>query len=160
MKSAYRALQSLDWNDVDGLWRHVWKLLAAQRVRTFLWLMFKGRLLPNAECFRGMMTNDQQCSLCNSPTEDINHVLKECPFAAQVWKKVLPLPSDIYADLYRKNALSLMSDNLPSPLLDISWKLGLSIFNGETITVDTFLIHIRDTVDHTLGIFPTFKILM
>lgn len=90
VSSAYKAEQELSWQPADSRLNLIWKWPGAERVRTFLWLAVKGCLLTNAERTRRHMDTDSSCSLCHHPTETIEHILKDCPFAAECWKMLRP----------------------------------------------------------------------
>lgn len=80
--SAYHHLVSSSWNAKDPAWQHLWKLPVAQRIKTFSWLLLKGRLLTNSERVRRKLTHDDLCSLCNGGTEDISHTFRDCPLSS------------------------------------------------------------------------------
>lgn len=90
VNSAYELLMRDDWDEVDCRWNLAWQWPGAQRVRTFIWLAFHNRLLTNAERLRRHMTTESRCSYCDTGTEDLNHVLRACPLAAECWQLVVP----------------------------------------------------------------------
>ncbi|KAE8686024.1 cytochrome P450 71A9-like [Hibiscus syriacus] len=66
------------------LWRRspwldpLWRFNELPRVRVFLWLACKGRLLTNEERARRHIANNASCSVCSATTESISHVLRDC----------------------------------------------------------------------------------
>ncbi|CAN1743095.1 Putative ribonuclease H protein At1g65750 [Linum perenne] len=50
-----------------------------------MWLAAKDRLLTNAARHRRGLSQDASCPRCAATTEDSNHVLRECPVAAETW---------------------------------------------------------------------------
>ena len=82
-------MDSLD-NDEGALWKRFWKWPGIQRVRVFLWLAFKRKLLTNEERTKRGMTNEDHCSICNMGVEDVDHVLRHCTVAKQCWQQLVP----------------------------------------------------------------------
>ncbi|CAN1758490.1 hypothetical protein LINPERHAP1_LOCUS6821 [Linum perenne] len=55
-----------------------------------MWLVSHGKLMTNVERTKRRFTDDEECGHCQSGREYIDHVLRSCSFACQVWSKVLP----------------------------------------------------------------------
>ena len=86
----------MNWNDPDSIWPKVWKLPVAQRVRTFIWLLLKKRLLINEERSRRGFSSDKSCSLCLSDLESIDHVIpRKYSDGVSTEEKILRLVSEI-----------------------------------------------------------------
>ena len=117
-KSANHESKSLNWNNAEEKWVRLWKLPMAQRVKTFTWLLLKGRLLTNAERHRRGMTQDQSCTLCQGGIENINHVFKDCPLASSIWRKILP--TDMSIDFFGRDFIQWLSQLLMSLKVDSS----------------------------------------
>ncbi|KAH1032453.1 hypothetical protein J1N35_044627 [Gossypium stocksii] len=90
VRNAYWTLKEDTWNSKEEYWKLIWKHSGPQRVRVFLWLAFKNRLLTNAERVRREMGHNSSCSLCGYEFEDLAHALRDCPAAKDVWLLVLP----------------------------------------------------------------------
>ncbi|XP_031115795.1 uncharacterized protein LOC116019654 [Ipomoea triloba] len=60
------------------------------RIKFFMWLITHGRIMCNAERKRRHFTASDYCHLCRDVTEDIDHVLRKCPAAMEVWKALMP----------------------------------------------------------------------
>ncbi|KAK8697852.1 hypothetical protein V6N13_113987 [Hibiscus sabdariffa] len=73
-----------------GIWTRVWKIPVPQRVRVFVWLVFHGRLLANAEQVRRHILDSELCDFCGAVREDIEHVLRSCCMAKGVWMRSIP----------------------------------------------------------------------
>ncbi|XP_039049262.1 uncharacterized protein LOC120190223 [Hibiscus syriacus] len=59
------------------------------RIRTFLWLALHGKLLTNGERYRRHLASSATCSLCQNDDEDMDHVLRKCPSAFAIWRRVV-----------------------------------------------------------------------
>ncbi|CAL1366987.1 unnamed protein product [Linum trigynum] len=68
----------------------IWKWPGPSRVRHFLWLAVHDRLLTNAERARRHIADSSGCQRCRGDSETLDHVLRQCPFAKEVWAEVLP----------------------------------------------------------------------
>ncbi|MBA0845023.1 hypothetical protein Goarm_005853, partial [Gossypium armourianum] len=90
VRSAYWYLKENSWNSQDDYWKIVCKYLGPQRVRVFLWLAFKQKLLTNSERARRGISHYSSCSICGHDIEDLVHVLRDCPSAQDVWRLVIP----------------------------------------------------------------------
>ncbi|KAH1131350.1 hypothetical protein J1N35_002728 [Gossypium stocksii] len=64
VKSAYHLLKENTWNDQRNKWANIWKFLGPQRVRFFLWLVYKQRLLTNLERVRRGISQNEACPSC------------------------------------------------------------------------------------------------
>ncbi|KAK5777502.1 hypothetical protein PVK06_045469 [Gossypium arboreum] len=88
VKSAYNFLMQNSLNPEDNEWKMAWSFTCLQRVRHFLWLVLKERLLTNVKrCRRGFF-GVPSCTICGSLEE---YVLQDCGNAREVWKQVIPL---------------------------------------------------------------------
>ncbi|MBA0754873.1 hypothetical protein Gogos_021706 [Gossypium gossypioides] len=86
VRSAYWYLKENSWNSQEDYWKIVWKYPGPQRVRVFLWLAFKQKLLTNSERARRGFSHCNSCSICGHEFEDLVHVLRDCPPAKDVWR--------------------------------------------------------------------------
>ena len=88
IKSAISIIRK-DTNEFeDTLWNLVWRTPVQQRVRAFLWLVCHDRLLGNDKRYKRKMSDDSKCYICNAPVESVLHILRDCPAARSIWKKV------------------------------------------------------------------------
>ena len=124
-RSAYKYFESANWDDTDRQWLTLWKLPMPQRVKTFAWLLLKGKLLTNAERLRRKISTSDQCSLCANGTEDLDHALKLCPLASRVWKEILP-PATFH-DFMSTSLRNWMQALLIHPRCHVSWTIGCFI---------------------------------
>lgn len=74
-------------NSSDINWELAWKVTAPQRVRMFIWLSLHNHNLTNAIWVIRHLSNDPRCKYCNSPNEDLDHILRRCPPALRFWNE-------------------------------------------------------------------------
>lgn len=72
----------------DNCWDAIWDAPVQQRVRAFLWLVYHDRLLGNLIRYRRRMTNNPKCYVCDAEEESVLHILRDCPAARMVWRKL------------------------------------------------------------------------
>lgn len=72
----------------DTLWNLVWRAPVQQRIRAFLWLVCHDRLLGNENRVKRRLSDDSKCYICNHPSESVLHILRDCPAARSIWRKV------------------------------------------------------------------------
>lgn len=65
--------------------RWIWKWKGPQRLKTFLWLAFRDRLLTNCLRKRRGMAQSARCPVCQTEDENVLHVLRDCLTAADFW---------------------------------------------------------------------------
>lgn len=83
--------------------------MGPQRVRTFLWLCFKGKLLTNDERFRRHLTEMRGCVRCDIGGVDVDHVLHQCPFAKSVWRILM---TNTVPSFYQGTVMDWLVNNL------------------------------------------------
>ncbi|CAL1397034.1 unnamed protein product [Linum trigynum] len=89
-KTAY-SLQNQGTPDPDeDVWKIIWSLPVPERIRSFLWLAFLGRLASNSHLFSRKVTNNQSCGSCGHPVESILHILRDCTAARYFWLRHSP----------------------------------------------------------------------
>ncbi|CAN1821545.1 Putative ribonuclease H protein At1g65750 [Linum perenne] len=88
IKSAYALICRVEESKESEKWRTIWNWNGPNRIRFFLWLATKDRLLTNAARQRRGLCQDAKCPRCAANIEDSCHVLRNCPFALETWKLV------------------------------------------------------------------------
>ena len=71
------------WTDNDALIRYrlfrvMWKLNAAQRIKTFLWLVLNEALLTNRARFKKGLASNDLCALYGVKSESLLYALRHC----------------------------------------------------------------------------------
>eukprot|EP00253_Pinus_taeda_P004596 PITA_04596 len=140
------------WNH----WQIIWKSEAIPKIKFFIWLLLKGKVLT-AENLRKRGINDpSRCPNCCSAEETIQHLFLDCPFAKRCWIKMSSLgninwqsqhnvPDTIYE--WKKNCpwkdkrsriVKRIWDTIPHTLL---WRIWLTrnkkIFQNKESNVQT-----------------------
>ncbi|CAA0808310.1 Polynucleotidyl transferase- ribonuclease H-like superfamily protein [Striga hermonthica] len=87
--TAYQALNPSDRPPEAPLWKSIWRVQAPQRVRTFLWLAAKERLLTNEDRVRRHISGSDLCEECGEK-ETVLHVLRDCKCTKSLWKQLIP----------------------------------------------------------------------
>ncbi|XP_019158195.1 PREDICTED: uncharacterized protein LOC109154910 [Ipomoea nil] len=67
-------------------WDWMWKLNCIEKVKSFLWLLLKGKLLTGVERRNRNLTTDASCKRCPDEDESTNHIFRTCPFASDCWR--------------------------------------------------------------------------
>ncbi|CAA0806287.1 Unknown protein, partial [Striga hermonthica] len=89
LRVTYTALTGLYSQGTGHIWKDVWGWPGPQRVRQFLWLIVKGRLLTNEDRYRRHLAESAACALCGAKREMILHCLRDCCHAAHTWRRLI-----------------------------------------------------------------------
>ncbi|CAN1818919.1 Putative ribonuclease H protein At1g65750, partial [Linum perenne] len=88
IKSAYSLICQTELIPSSNSWKGVWNWKGPSRIKYFLWLAAKDKLLTNeGRCRRGL-SSDESCRWCATAAESILHVLRDCCFAKGTWREV------------------------------------------------------------------------
>ncbi|KAL4354845.1 hypothetical protein GQ457_06G011460 [Hibiscus cannabinus] len=127
-RSAYGYLISDTASGIDRIWRKIWKLKVPHRVRMFAWLFWHERLLTNAERVRRHMTTSAQCEICGCRREDMDHVLRQCVAAREVWCKIVPIAErDRFSRVAHREWLRTNLFDVSSTVGDEDWHVRFII---------------------------------
>ncbi|CAN1170712.1 Putative ribonuclease H protein At1g65750 [Linum perenne] len=88
IKSAYNLICRTETAQDSDRWKCVWSWAGPNRIRYFLWLAAKERLVTNTARLRRGLTQDASCPQCAAREESIAHILRDCPFAVETWRRV------------------------------------------------------------------------
>lgn len=74
-------------NQVNG--KNRWSKWLPNKINIFIWKLFRKRL-PVKEVLKekGIIQSSNECELCRSQCESINHMFVDCPVAVAVWAKI------------------------------------------------------------------------
>ncbi|KAK8499600.1 hypothetical protein V6N11_025515 [Hibiscus sabdariffa] len=103
-------------------WNIIWSQPIPQRLRTFLWLTFRQRLMTNLERKRRCLGTTSACPRCCS-CETILHVLRDCSKARHVWSAIFGsvLAAHFYVDTLDIWLLWNLRCSMPTPFPNIPW---------------------------------------
>lgn len=127
VQSAYQLLGEPEEENEDRLWQCLWSWKGPERVRTFLWLVAHNKLPTKQHCFRRNSVSNDGCPRCHLDTESTLHARSDCPWARNLWHRLLPggehrhfLTSSLHGWLLHNNRLYSSS-----PAEMIQWPLVL-----------------------------------
>ncbi|MBA0838145.1 hypothetical protein Goarm_010234 [Gossypium armourianum] len=83
IKNASKMIKGSSWNSKDEIWNITWKYQRPQRVRIFIWLDLKHRLLKQVERRKRGITNDDHYTICGVVSEDVIHAIQDCRAAKE-----------------------------------------------------------------------------
>jgi hypothetical protein len=63
----------------------IWKNAMPPRVQMFFWLLLKGRIQCRSNLFRKHIVDSPACLICDADQETPDHLIFQCPIAAQFW---------------------------------------------------------------------------
>ncbi|KAK8538214.1 hypothetical protein V6N12_044349 [Hibiscus sabdariffa] len=95
VKSAYNFRSSSLTGGDDSIWRLIQRYKGLQRIKAFLWLLCKGRVLSNDERVRRHIATSPNCVICGATADDSDHILHYCPNAVSIWRSLIP-PSVVF----------------------------------------------------------------
>lgn len=61
-----------------------------ERIKLFMWKVSNNGLMVNTERKRRGLTEDVTCANCGGGEESMDHVLRQCPIAAECWELAAP----------------------------------------------------------------------
>ena len=100
---------------MENLFKSMWRVVAPERVRVFLWLVGNQAIMTNAERYRRHLSGTDVCQVCKGGVETILHVLRDCPAMEGIWSRFvsstkrqaffsMPLLEWLYRNLYDNDA--------------------------------------------------------
>lgn len=90
VSSAYNLVHVNTGNEDDITWTNIWKMKVPNKMRVFLWLAYHQKIMSNEIRKKKGFTNQDSCHRCNGIVEDVGHILRWCPNAEDVWRRVAP----------------------------------------------------------------------
>lgn len=84
----------------------LWQSRTPSRVRFFMWLALKGKCLTADNLAKRNWPHEDLCQLCRQNSEDGHHLLVDCAFTTEVWRRIrgwlgvdFPLPAEMATPL-------------------------------------------------------------
>ncbi|CAN1764377.1 Putative ribonuclease H protein At1g65750 [Linum perenne] len=95
VKSGYALINDFESRSEEDkrVWKSVWHWPGPNKIRHFLWLASHGKLLTNKERKRRHISTTEECPRCGADEESIEHCLRSCPVAQQVWSQLVAGPN-------------------------------------------------------------------
>lgn len=89
VKSSYRVNQTMSQSTFPDfpqvLWKGIWKATLHPRQKHLLWWILANIMPTNHRISRFISLDSENCFLCGAESEDIDHLLLECPLITAVW---------------------------------------------------------------------------
>ncbi|KAF7812710.1 RNA-directed DNA polymerase [Senna tora] len=86
VRKAYQSIACCAVPDRD--WKWIWKVLAPERIKLFLWQVLHQRLATNLRLCR-WSDKDAHCNWCSLHEETTLHVLRDCYHAVKIWRDLV-----------------------------------------------------------------------
>ncbi|CAL2241387.1 unnamed protein product [Prunus armeniaca] len=87
VKTTYRSLFTEETNHTWN-WDTIWKPHVPSKIKTFVWLLFQGKLLTNVQRVRRNLASNPNCPCCNVSMESLDHLFRRCSHAARMWNSI------------------------------------------------------------------------
>ncbi|XP_015936169.1 uncharacterized protein LOC107462117 [Arachis duranensis] len=87
ISSTYRILEN-HGEETDQIWRIIWKWRGPERIKCFIWLVVRERIMTSHRRARIFGMNSS-CHRCTGVEENTIHMLRDCPVASRVWVKLI-----------------------------------------------------------------------
>lgn len=77
---------SSSYQNPAHLWKKIWHMTAAPKIKVFMWLACKNSLATRANLFLRHIVPNPNCSLCNQNNpETLEHLFFYCPWTRGIW---------------------------------------------------------------------------
>lgn len=83
--SAFNVIAGLVGDDEEWMW--LWNMNCWEKIKMFLWLAVKDKVLMNRERARRHLTEDARCPTCGEEEETLRHIFWDCNSARAVWRR-------------------------------------------------------------------------
>ncbi|KAK8523329.1 hypothetical protein V6N12_047853 [Hibiscus sabdariffa] len=134
VKYAYNMRLNIPSNDEVSIWKLIHKSRTLPRIKSFLWLVCKDRVLTNTDRLRRHIVNTAECMICGARVEDLDHLLRQCPFAKEVREPLIrpckigefyqtPIPNWIKWNLQNPSYFATVQDDWDIKFGAILWNL-------------------------------------
>ncbi|KAG7551702.1 Ribonuclease H domain [Arabidopsis thaliana x Arabidopsis arenosa] len=114
VRSAYSLLsqEETPLPSMDRFFDRIWRVMASERVRYFLWLVGHQAIMSNVERVRRHLGYTAVCQVCKGAEESIIHILRDCPAMEGIWRRMVP-PQERQS-FFAKSIMEWLFDNLGS----------------------------------------------
>ncbi|KAH9305379.1 hypothetical protein KI387_009783 [Taxus chinensis] len=73
------------YNQTEFNWNRIWMTDLTPKIKNFLWLAIRGRILTNDNLMRRGLIIPNRCHICKKDFEDISHLFIHCEYATRLW---------------------------------------------------------------------------
>ncbi|KAK8632256.1 hypothetical protein V6N13_072651 [Hibiscus sabdariffa] len=86
---AYTILMQVRERCRSSQWNKIWSLQVPQWVKVFMWITAHRCHLTNVERVRRHIASSDICGICHNDSEYVDHILRRCAKARDLWRSVL-----------------------------------------------------------------------
>ncbi|XP_019161388.1 PREDICTED: uncharacterized protein LOC109158023 [Ipomoea nil] len=87
ISSAYNiAIKDTDHVTTDN-WKEIWRIKVPNKICRFIWMAKHKWLMTNIERKRRGFTIDARCPNCDALEEDVQHCIRDCTKAMEIWEE-------------------------------------------------------------------------
>lgn len=72
-------------NNLNPLWKTIWKLKVPNKIRFFMWKIFSDALPTFVNLFKRNSSKTNLCMICKSKPETLPHLFCQCPWVRRLW---------------------------------------------------------------------------
>ncbi|KAA3460765.1 reverse transcriptase [Gossypium australe] len=95
VRSSYKLLQRLDptayalHNIYRDFYRKLWQIEIPSKMKIFIWKLSWNYIASKVNMYNRQLVNNRLCPRCGGDEETLNHLFRDCPVSAEIWR-VLP----------------------------------------------------------------------
>lgn len=87
--SAYRILGESSNISTSSTWDHIWAMKGPCRLNFLLWKLCHNAIAVGKNLQKHQVASNSSCKVCGSMEEDTLHTFRDCPWARQIWTRLL-----------------------------------------------------------------------
>ena len=159
------AAVEIDQPSLDHLFQLAWSTETSPKVHHFLWRCISNLLPVAGNLARRHIAKEAGCLRCGCDTENVNHVLFQCPFARLVWalSPILAPPEGIIMNSLYSNIYHVLNIKKEYPREDIQaeivpwilWRLWKNrnelLFKGKEFEAGSLILKAREDLEEWQG---------
>ncbi|KAA3465749.1 reverse transcriptase [Gossypium australe] len=92
VRSSYKLLQRLDptayalHNIYKDFYRRLWQIEIPSKMKIFIWKISWNYIASKVNMYNRRLVNNILCPRCGGDDEMLNHLFRECPVSAEIWR--------------------------------------------------------------------------
>jgi len=144
----YRLLKAQGHQD-DPSSAFIWKNAAPPWVQMFFWLLLRGRIQCRANLYRKNIVDLPNCLVCGMDDETPDHLIFECPIAAQFWRGLGIQPDGLHCRNWHhiQRVSGIPDDQYSAFIMMCCWVLwkrrNAFVFRDEVIPIRTIFLQCK-----------------